>query len=349
VQAKSSAATAARDRRDFQRIALRRRPPRVKIPRASASIVSIDYEVLPRLARWNVGPHSSVIPRGGHDTMSRRFQLTALFGACAMLVAACGSNGSSTSTGSNGASLVASPNANKLTVKMSPARRALDTALTSETVALRADQRTKVAAIQSTLEATSPAIDDAHSGMREAIASSLEGGAIDETALGAAETKMTAAIAKEREAGEAAMTSLHDVLDATQRQALVDEMHPMKGEHEGMWKGGGRREHMKQLADDLGLSDEQRASFKEKMRAEFGEHKKGGFDREAMHAKIKAMADAFVSDSFDAHAVAAQMPHPFEGKMGHARAMLTIALEVLTPPQRTKLAEKIRAGETMPI
>jgi hypothetical protein len=162
----------------------------------------------------------------------------------------------------------------------------------------------------------------------------------DESRIQPLVQQIAAARAASRPAIQQAMNTLHDTLDASQRQALVDAMHAHRGEHRGMM-----REHMAKIADELGLTEAQRESIKAAMHAERGEHRghaRGEHAEGKQH--MQALATAFVSDDFDAAAlnVGAHdgMEKHFEKRMTR---LLEAAVPVLTADQREKLAAKIEA------
>jgi Spy/CpxP family protein refolding chaperone len=100
------------------------------------------------------------------------------------------------------------------------------------------------------------------------------------------------------------------------------------------------------LADDLGLTPEQRdklhAKMKDMMKAHMGEMKT---KMEAMHAHMKAMGTAFEGETFDAKKAGVGDHGPEMAKdMAHGRIqMAETVLAILTPEQRAKFAEHIRA------
>ena len=130
---------------------------------------------------------------------------------------------------------------------------------------------------------------------------------------------------------------------AGQRAAFVDalkaKMHDAKDQH--VHKGG-----MKQWATDLALTDAQKATLKDAMRAKFAAmHQAGGgapsdFAHHGKEVLAAFTADRFVMDEVapkvDAQAAVTRMT-------SHMLGLVETALPVLTAEQRAIAAQKIRA------
>ncbi len=263
--------------------------------------------------------------------------------ALALGLAACGGSTASAggSTGEGTAAVAATPAAMR-----HPALASIDLALGEPSVAVRADQKTKLAAVRSTLDASLAPIRAAHAELDEALAKSLEAGAVDTAAIDAAQAKLEAAEKAAVPAIQQAANDLHATLDATQRAALVDAMraqfHDKMKDHKG-----GHREHLEKIANELGLTDAQRDAIKSAMHAKFGEmHKDGDHEKWGeMRTRMQAQVDAFKSDTYDAKALGVG-EHPMMGGKGpfaaRGRALVEVSIPVLTPAQRTQLAAKLR-------
>jgi len=104
--------------------------------------------------------------------------------------------------------------------------------------------------------------------------------------------------------------------------------------------------HMAQLADELGLTPEQRQKLEKKLEA----------DKKAMEAKMKqrmgemqkhmkAVEDAFATETFDAKKVGVGTHRVTMVKeMADNRVhFVETVLGILTPEQRTKFADHVRA------
>jgi len=151
-----------------------------------------------------------------------------------------------------------------------------------------------------------------------------------------------------------ALVHLHDVLDRDQRNQLVDSLESDFRDSAGKhgWRGGhqGKGEGMRQWAEDLGLSDDQKQQIASAVRAQIGRgpHDGGpGHDFREGREHLHLLLESFRQDQFVPESAG---PSPFSKDKVAARIdrMLTIAqiaTPVLTPDQRTKAAAKIREGK----
>ena len=241
-------------------------------------------------------------------------------------------------------------------------------------IELSAPQKDRVARIRADLAAKAAPMRTAREQYTAALAAAVEAGTIDRAKLDAARAALVAA------ASEApmqdALRELHATLDPAQRKALVeatrgrmmkhgprgargegrghvgDEHHVDRGRHHdrGGPEGHGPGNPMKRLAKELDLTDAQKQAFKDEMKARFTRDA-GGRDHkpdfEGMREHMKAVADAFVSDTFDpvALGVGTQAKTMVERGATRSAELAEVATRILTPEQRTKLAAKIRVHE----
>ncbi len=197
--------------------------------------------------------------------------------------------------------------------------------------------------------------------LAELFAVGLEKGALDETAANAKIEQIGTLAVAEKDASADTLNALHALLTPAQRASALEltkaawkgkgekgekSENGEKGEkgekgfkHDG--KGGGFGMHLKQLAEELQLTDAQKDAFKAEMESMPHPDKKewGG-----MKEKMKAIGEAFVSDTFDAKALgvgdgAVKMAQKMGPRM---EKMIVASIKILTPDQRTKLAAKIR-------
>jgi Spy/CpxP family protein refolding chaperone len=176
-------------------------------------------------------------------------------------------------------------------------------------VALRPEQRTELEKLAAAAEARHLAMIDGRKELMGAVADQVEKGSIDRAALQPKIDRVVAEGEKVRPDDRAALVKVHALLDTEQRNAFVDALEArMKGKHEGA-KGkhrGGPRDgfaKMKQLADDLKLTEEQRDQIKTVMKEGHKEGGRGGHPmgadfRERMHAG-KGALESFRTDKFE--------------------------------------------------
>jgi Spy/CpxP family protein refolding chaperone len=248
-------------------------------------------------------------------------------------------------------------------------------------VALRPDQRSE-------LEQLAVAADTRHSAMAAgrkdlmlSVADQIEKGSIDRAALQPKIDRIVADLEKSRPDDHAALARMHAILDPDQRNAFVDALESRfknakhsfghhnagptaekaKGETEAVQAPAPGEagplagiHAMKQLADDLKLTDDQRSKIHDALKA--GHEGRAGFKE--MHARMKEgknLLESFRSDKFDP-ATSAPPPEKMRERAaaGSAR-VIGIAekvLPILTPEQRKIAADKLRgmanAGIEMP-
>ncbi|AKU96075.1 hypothetical protein AKJ09_02739 [Labilithrix luteola] len=231
-------------------------------------------------------------------------------------------------------------------------------------VSLRPDQRAELEKIAQDAEARHVAIASDRKDLRKAVADQVEKGSIDRTALQPNLDKISADMDKTQPQDPAALVRIHDLLDADQRNAFADAMEQKfkgkHGDHKGMHGGGFAR--MKQLADDLKLTEEQRTQIKDVLKSAHAEHEKSGAGkgfrfREGHdgHERAKAAFEAFRSEKLDANSLPSGEHMKAVGKDMSGRMLGTIEkiLPILTPEQRKLAADKIRqmadSGEMGPL
>ncbi len=237
-------------------------------------------------------------------------------------------------------------------------------------VPLHADQRAEIEQMFTDAMVRHEPVKKARADLALAVAAQVDAGAIDKTALQPKIDAVGTEMSKVQDADIAAVERLHAILDATQRTALVDavevkflgraaarvgvaQLGPqhIDSDHAGPPSRGGT---MKQWADDLKLTDEQRAQITEKMHTQFAalavpaEHDGPGGHGERhfgeMKEHLEKLKAAFESEHF---VVTELMPKKDMNERaqkwsGHIIDMVSAALPVLTPEQRILAATKIR-------
>ena len=219
-------------------------------------------------------------------------------------------------------------------------------------VPLRADQRATIDQLAKDAEARHDGVRAAREAMTLAVADQVQAGSIDHAALQPKVDALVAAMDKARPADRAALEKLHALLDADQRVAFVDAM---QAHGPGRPGGGEGMERLKQLGDELKLTDEQRGKIRELITAEWrgnhggpphdGDHGPGPGPGGGMHhgGHPGKVLDAFKGDHFVLDEVAPP-PDAKELIRGGDRMLhlAEVVLPILTPEQRTALAGKIR-------
>jgi Spy/CpxP family protein refolding chaperone len=228
---------------------------------------------------------------------------------------------------------------------------------------LRAEQRAAVNEIEQNLIADLSPHRETVRQVVEVLASGVESGALDARDAEAQKAALVATVADARSAIASAMNALHDTLDANQRAALVarlQEQHrrgpaavqpgaaPLEAQQGEGAIAAAQQNHgsLARLAFELGLSEEQKQAIRDAVQKGvdeiFPDH---AARREARAAKMKALAQAFVTDDFDAadHDFGGDVEQSLETFVEVASRAVDISGSVLTASQRQALAGVIRS------
>jgi Spy/CpxP family protein refolding chaperone len=215
---------------------------------------------------------------------------------------------------------------------------------------LTADQQTAVEKIKTDLMASMEPARAAEKDFANTLADGVAAGKLDKSKDDAAINKLVAAVQNANAASATALNSLHAALTPPQRAKLVDELQ----DHWEKWKAAQgkdeadekehRNGHMLALVRDLSLTQDQadkiKAAFKDKMKAAPQDH-----THKEVQDHLAAFGTAFKADTFDAKKVAGgKAADGHIAKWGATRRarFLEVAAPILTPDQRTKLAQQIR-------
>ena len=235
-------------------------------------------------------------------------------------------------------------------------------------VPLRTEQRTEIEKLAADADARHESLRQAHQAVALAVADQVEKGAIDRASL---QPKIDAAVAaanQSRPQDRAAFQRLHDLLDATQREAFANVLKDKMDAEHGHWRGNdtaktdgadtsphGGFGRMKQLAVDLKLTDDQISQIKDVMKAEFQQNHGAGM-REMMKGRehLDSVMEDFKGSTFSVDKSAPAIDLEAKVSEGTDRFVdvATKVLPILTADQRTVAAQKIRehaaSGNGMP-
>jgi hypothetical protein len=211
---------------------------------------------------------------------------------------------------------------------------------------LRDDQRAAVSEIEQNLAADMAPHRETVRQVARLLADGIETGRLEHEDAAAQQAALAASIVDAKASFAGAMNDVHDVLDEGQRAALVAQLQQQHQLHqEGRAEGEHAHGPLAMLALELGLGEEQKAALRDELRsgveAVFPDRKA---HRLEMETRMKAMADAFVSDSFDAADFdmgpgAEQALESFTEVATHA---IDVSGRVLSIGQRQALAALIR-------
>jgi len=220
-------------------------------------------------------------------------------------------------------------------------------AMSVDTLALAAEERAKVMAIQTALADSMASAQDAERAVMSILADDVQGGVVDPTRVGAAIAALAGAAATAQAATNAALMQLHAALTPLERATLVDKVQV----HWTVWgrvNGVGRAtDHadaldarLAELTDVLALTKDQADQIRAHALATT-------LDTRDVDARLQAFSTAFVADAFDAKAPGLSSPTSTDAWLAAAGAtemarFCEAATPVLDAGQRTKLAAHLR-------
>jgi Spy/CpxP family protein refolding chaperone len=229
-------------------------------------------------------------------------------------------------------------------------------------VGIKPEQKAAVDGVLADLEKLGDATKEARTQLSNDIAEGAAAGKLDKAKIDADIKKLVQAADSTAAAMQDDINKLHKTLDATQRKKLVELMRAKGKEHEehmkaemGQHEKGdhdkgphekGEHGRMDKMGEQLGLTPEQKEKLKGKMEAGMkAEMAKMKEQHAGMEKRMKAVGDAFETDKFDAKKAGVGEKGGEMVKMmaGGRIRMVEAVLSVLTPEQRAKFAEHLRA------
>jgi Spy/CpxP family protein refolding chaperone len=221
-------------------------------------------------------------------------------------------------------------------------------AMSLDSLGTTPEQNAAIQKIQADMHAKLQPAHDAEKALLLVLADGIAAGQIDQAKVDAAIAQVSTASAGVHDAVADSLNQLHATLNPSQRAALVDKVeahfdvwHHANTEEEGAEKEG-HGGHLEKLAKELSLSPDQVEKTRGSLKASSGG---AHFDKAEGEAHLKAFGTAFASEKFDAKQIttgAAANAHIATWgatRLAHLYEALT---PVLTPEQRTKLADALR-------
>ncbi len=207
------------------------------------------------------------------------------------------------------------------------------------------DKKADLEKIQADLHKSMAPVHEAEREVLTILADGVAAGKIDEGKLKPAVAKEEAAATAAHEKEAEVLEKLHAALTPEQRAALVDKVNA----HVEIWKKSAHEEYgnkekggrLAELGDELGLSTEQVDKISEALKKDAPAKP----DPAKLEAHVKAFTEAFSQEKFDAKSLTtAKEADAYVAKHGTARLVrfYGIVTPILTPEQRTKLAERLR-------
>lgn len=210
-------------------------------------------------------------------------------------------------------------------------------------VPLTATQRTQIEQLATDAEARHGDARAARKDLMTALAAQVQAGQIDRPTLQPKIDALVAALQKAQPGDRAAFEQLHAILGPQQRTAFVDAVKARIGARMGEMRD---KHPMKQWAEDLQLSDDQRAQIKAAITDRMHAAGAAGAPHEdwsqAKHHG-EAVMTAFEQDRFvmDEVSPARDVQAQVAKMTGHVLGIVEAALPVLTPEQRVLAAQKM--------
>jgi hypothetical protein len=227
----------------------------------------------------------------------------------------------------------------------------------AQRVTLTASQSSSLAAVEAALDADENVVHVAMTAFHADLVAGVKADAIDMAKLAADGTIVESAVAEHRARQAAALVSLHDLLDPTQRSALVAAARAKQAEHEAHvaeWKAKGapgahadlQKRRLDKLTADLALD----AAQQQKVATLLAEAKEPPHDRtmdsrrEEMKQHEDALLTEFAGDMFDAAKVQPKAPPEVAPRpmTEHLVSFVSKMLPLLRPDQRKKFALNLK-------
>jgi hypothetical protein len=217
-----------------------------------------------------------------------------------------------------------------------------------DTLGTDESRRAQVDQVQADLLACMAPTREIESKLLLGVADGVAAGAVDKGKVDQWLAQLSAAAAVMRECRPDALNQLHGILSTAERGELADKVEAhfdvwreVNTDAEAREKKGPRR-GMEELTRELTLTPEQLTSVSAALDAAHGDDAKT-FDPKVASEYVKAFAEEFPKESFDARAIAPDMNGRLVGHgVRRMAAFYEIVTPLLTPEQRNTLAAHLR-------
>jgi Spy/CpxP family protein refolding chaperone len=205
-------------------------------------------------------------------------------------------------------------------------------------------QRTSIEQLAQTRRTAEVPVHQADAQVLTVLAQQVDQAAINRQALAPTVSARESAALSARTVDLDTVQKLHDLLTPAQRGQLVDAIEARGQGHAGHGgaDGGPGAGRFAGIAKKLGLTDQQKQQIASNLRAERGSNGDAG-PHPDFRAAGHAYLEAFRGDTFNASASAPNMQPMMERHAGRIEDLLTAALPVLSPSQRSELSTHLRA------
>jgi Spy/CpxP family protein refolding chaperone len=218
-------------------------------------------------------------------------------------------------------------------------------AMSLDTLGVDDAQRTQIEKIQSDIHAELKPAKEAEKAALMTLADGVAAGNVDQGKMDAAIAELAKVSTSTHDTVADSLNALHQTLTPPQRRALVDKVeanlavwHETNAVEENEKHG-----HLAKLTTDLSLSPDQVAKIRASYTGSMTSTPK--YDRAEVDAHFKQFAEAFASDTFDAHTMktgGVVSGHMAAWGLTRTSHLYAAAAPVLTPEQRMKAAEQLR-------
>jgi Spy/CpxP family protein refolding chaperone len=207
-------------------------------------------------------------------------------------------------------------------------------------------QRTAIEQLEDVRRTAETPVRQADAQLLTVLAQQVEQAAINRSALAPTLTARESAAVAARTTDLDTVQKLHELLTPAQRGQLVDAAEVRFKTHEASWTSDGKAGrggfgHLEEMAERLGLTDQQKAQILANLRAEHPASPDGGAHPN-VHGAGNAWLESFRGDTFNATAAIANLPQRIERRANHMENLLAAAVPVLSPAQRAQLATHLR-------
>jgi Spy/CpxP family protein refolding chaperone len=220
-------------------------------------------------------------------------------------------------------------------------------AMSLDTLGTEDAKRPQIEKLQGDLHAQMAPAREAEKNLHQVLADGVAAGTVDTVKVDAAIAKLTTATDSVHEASLDTLNKLHAILSPPERAALVGKVQA----HWEVWrqvnhqeKPGGRERggRLAELTEELSLTPDQVSKISAVLhKAPVGHSDK--FDPKKGEARVQAFSKAFAGDSFDAKSVRSTANAHLASRGATRMALFyETVTPLLTPEQRTKLAEHLR-------
>jgi Spy/CpxP family protein refolding chaperone len=208
---------------------------------------------------------------------------------------------------------------------------------------LTAAQRSSIEQLVQTRRTAEVPVRQADAQVLTLLAQQVDQAAINRQALAPTVSARESAALSARTVDLDTVQKLHDLLTPAQRGQLVDAVEAHAGQFAGHFKGDGGMGggHLGMIAKKLGITDQQKQQIVANLRAEHANSADAGTHPD-FRAAGKAYLEAFRGDTFNASAAAPNLQPMMDRHADRMEDLLTAALPVLSPAQRSELSTHLR-------